>query len=98
MGFNFCGGYGLTETAPVLTVTSPKEKPIVGSVGKPLPGIEVKLSEPDATTGVGEVVARGRNVMAGYWEDEAATNASIRDGWFHTGDLGKFDEQGNLYI
>jgi long-chain acyl-CoA synthetase len=98
LGFNFFEGYGLTETAPVLTVTSPKDNPIVGSVGKPLPGIEVKISEADAATGVGEVIARGRNVMAGYWEDEAATGASIRDGWFHTGDLGKFDDKGNLYI
>ncbi|HVZ75553.1 MAG TPA: AMP-binding protein [Polyangia bacterium] len=98
LGFNFFEGYGLTETAPVLTVTSPKDKPIVGSVGKPLPGIEVKVSEPDPVTGVGEVVARGRNVMAGYWEDESATSQAIRDGWFHTGDLGRIDEKGNLYI
>jgi long-chain acyl-CoA synthetase len=98
LGFNFFEGYGLTETAPVLTVTSPKDNPIVGSVGKPLQGIEVKLSEPDAATGVGEIVARGRNVMAGYWEDEGGTAQVIRDGWFHTGDLGRFDEDGNLYI
>jgi long-chain acyl-CoA synthetase len=98
LGFNFFEGYGLTETAPVLTVTSPKDSPIVGSVGKPLQGIEVKIADPDAVTGVGEIVARGRNVMAGYWEDESATNATIRDGWFHTGDLGRFDDDGNLYI
>ena len=98
MGFNFFEGYGLTETAPVLSVTSPKEKPIAGSVGRPLPGIEVKIAEPDATTGVGEVIARGRNVMAGYWENEGATAEAIRDGWFHTGDLGRFDEKGNLYL
>jgi long-chain acyl-CoA synthetase len=98
LGFNFFEGYGLTETAPVLTVTSPKDNPIVGSVGKPLPGIEVKVSEPDGATGVGEVIARGRNVMAGYWEDESATTQVLRDGWFHTGDLGRFDEAGNLYI
>jgi long-chain acyl-CoA synthetase len=98
LGFNFFEGYGLTETAPVLTVTTPKGTPIVGSVGKPLPGIEVKISEADAATGVGEVIARGRNVMAGYWEDAAATAAAVKDGWFHTGDLGRFDEEGNLYI
>ncbi len=69
MGFNFFEGYGLTETAPVLTVTSPKEKPIAGSVGRPLPGVEVKIADPDPITGVGEVIARGRNVMAGYWEN-----------------------------
>src|SRR5262249_13781922 len=49
-------------------------------------------------TGVGEVVARGRNVMAGYWENEVATADAIRDGWFHTGDLGRFDDKGNLYL
>jgi long-chain acyl-CoA synthetase len=98
MGFNFFEGYGLTETAPVLSVTSPKEKPIAGSVGRPLPGIEVKIAEPDGATGVGEVIARGRNVMAGYWENESATAEAIRDGWFHTGDLGRFDEKGNLYL
>ena len=49
-------------------------------------------------SGVGEVIARGRNVMAGYWENETATAAAIRDGWFHTGDLGRFDENGNLYL
>ena len=98
MGFNFFEGYGLTETAPVLTVTSPKEKPIAGSVGRPLPGIEVKIAEADGASGVGEVIARGRNVMAGYWENETATADAIRDGWFHTGDLGRFDEKGNLYL
>jgi long-chain acyl-CoA synthetase len=98
MGFNFFEGYGLTETAPVLSVTSPKEKPIAGSVGQPLPGIEVKIAEPDAATGVGEVIARGRNVMAGYWENPEATAAAIKDGWFHTGDLGRFDEDGNLFL
>lgn len=97
MGFDFFEGYGLTETAPVLTVTTPKKKPIPGSVGQPLPGIEVRIDNPDSS-GVGEVVARGRNVMLGYWDDEQATAESIREGWFHTGDLGRFDEDGNLYI
>ena len=98
MGFNFFEGYGLTETAPVLSVTSPKEKPIAGSVGQPLPGIEVKIAEPDPVTGIGEVIARGRNVMTGYWEDPEATGTAIRDGWFYTGDLGRFDEKGNLFL
>jgi long-chain acyl-CoA synthetase len=97
MGFNFYEGYGLTETAPVLSVTSASGKPLPGSVGKPLPGVEVKIDGPDAS-GVGEVVARGRNLMLGYWQDEEATKEAIRDGWFHTGDLGRFDEEGNLYI
>ncbi len=97
MGFSFFEGYGLTETAPVLTVTSPKEKPLPGSVGRSLPGLEVKIASPDGS-GVGEVIARGRNVMAGYWEDEEATAATIKDGWFHTGDLGRIDDKGNLYL
>ncbi len=97
MGFNFYEGYGLTETAPVLSVTAASGPPLPGSVGKPLPGVEVKIDNPDAG-GVGEVIARGRNLMLGYWQDEEATKAAIRDGWFHTGDLGRFDEDGNLYI
>jgi long-chain acyl-CoA synthetase len=97
MGFDFFEGYGLTETSPVLTVTSPKKKALPGSVGQPLPGVEVKIHEPDGA-GVGEVIARGRNVMAGYWEDEVSTGAAIQEGWFHTGDLGRFDETGNLYL
>src|SRR6185503_15053491 len=98
MGFSFFEGYGLTETAPVLTVTSPKDKPLAGSVGQPLPGIEVKIADPDENTGVGEVIARGRNVMAGYWENPEATADAIKDGWFHTGDLGRFDADGNLFL
>jgi long-chain acyl-CoA synthetase len=97
MGFDFFEGYGLTETSPVLAVSTPKEKPIAGSVGQPLAGVEVKIDNPD-DSGVGEVIARGKNVMAGYWQDEEATASAIRDGWFHTGDLGRFDEKGNLYI
>lgn len=97
MGFDFFEGYGLTETAPVLAVTTPKNKPIIGSVGQPLTGIEIKIDSPDAS-GVGEVLARGRNVMAGYWENPEATAHAIRDGWFYTGDLGRFDEDGNLFI
>jgi long-chain acyl-CoA synthetase len=97
MGFDFFEGYGLTETSPVLAVSTPKERPIAGSVGQPLAGVEVKIDSPD-DSGMGEVIARGKNVMAGYWEDEEATSHAIRDGWFHTGDLGRFDEDGNLYI
>jgi long-chain acyl-CoA synthetase len=97
MGFNFYEGYGLTETAPVLTVTPPDSQPVPGSVGKPLPGVDVKIDSPDGT-GVGEVLARGRNLMLGYWRDEEATSNAIRDGWFHTGDLGRFDADGNLFI
>ena len=97
MGFDFFEGYGLTETSPVLSVSTPKQRPIAGSVGQPLAGVEVKIHNPD-DAGMGEVIARGKNVMAGYWQDTEATAGAIRDGWFHTGDLGRFDEDGNLYI
>ena len=68
-----------------------------GTVGKPLPGVEVRISEPDAT-GVGEVIARGPNVMLGYYEDEAATRKTLVERWLYTGDLGRVDDDGNLYL
>jgi long-chain acyl-CoA synthetase len=70
---------------------------VAGSVGQPLPGVEVKIHEPDRR-GVGEVIARGPNVMAGYFGNEKATEEALRDGWLFTGDLGRLDEEGNLYI
>jgi long-chain acyl-CoA synthetase len=98
MGFNIYEGYGLTEAAPVLTVSSPADGAMVaGSVGKALPGIELRIHEPDEA-GVGEVIAKGPNVMAGYFGDKEATAAAIREGWLHTGDLGRLDEAGNLYL
>jgi len=97
LGFNLYEGYGMTESAPVLTVTRPGDKVIPGSVGRPLPGIDVRIDKPDAN-GIGEVIAKGPNVMAGYFENAEATSQTIIDGWLHTGDLGRFDEEGNLYI
>ncbi len=97
LGFNLYEGYGMTESSPVLTVTRPGEKMIPGSVGRPLPGIDVRIDNPDAT-GVGEIIAKGPNVMAGYFENPEATSQTIINGWLHTGDLGKFDADGNLYI
>ncbi len=97
LGFNLNEGYGLTEAAPVLTVTRPDGKVVAGSVGQPLPGVEIKIHEPDRK-GVGEVLARGPNVMAGYFQNEKATDEALRDGWLFTGDLGRLDEEGNLYI
>jgi long-chain acyl-CoA synthetase len=97
LGFNLYEGYGMTESAPVLTVTRPGDKVIPGSVGRPLPGIDVKIDQPDAN-GIGEVIAKGPNVMAGYFENPEATAQTIQNGWLHTGDLGKIDEDGNLYI
>ena len=97
LGFNLYEGYGMTESSPVLTVTRPGDKAIPGSVGRPLPGIDVKIDSPDAR-GVGEVIAKGPNVMIGYFENPEATAQTIVNGWLHTGDLGRIDDDGNLYI
>ncbi|HZH35189.1 MAG TPA: 1-acyl-sn-glycerol-3-phosphate acyltransferase, partial [Pyrinomonadaceae bacterium] len=97
LGFTILEGYGLTESSPVLTVSRPGSKMIRGSVGKPLPGVEIKINEPDEN-GVGEVLARGQNVMLGYYNNEEATKEVLQDRWLFTGDLGKLDEDGNLYI
>ncbi len=98
LGLHLAEGYGLTEAAPVLTVApaGPGAKP--GHVGKPIPGVEIKIAAPDAS-GVGEVLARGPNVMLGYADDEESTRRSIdADGWLHTGDIGKLDRKGQLVI
>ncbi len=97
LGFTVLEGYGLTESSPVLTVARPGNKLLRGSVGKPLPGVEVKIESPD-DNGVGEVFARGQNVMVGYYNNEKATDAVLNDRWLKTGDLGRLDEDGNLFI
>jgi len=70
---------------------------LTGTVGKPLPGVEVRIADPDAS-GVGEVIARGPNVMLGYYQDESATRKTLVDRWLYTGDLGRVDDDGNLYL
>jgi long-chain acyl-CoA synthetase len=97
LGFTVLEGYGLTESSPVLTVARPGNKLLRGSVGKPLPGVEVKIDSPDEN-GVGEVLARGQNVMVGYFNNDEATEAVLHDRWLKTGDLGKLDDDGNLFI
>ncbi|HEV8551449.1 MAG TPA: AMP-binding protein, partial [Polyangiaceae bacterium] len=98
LGLHLAEGYGLTEAAPVLTVAEAGPKSRSGHVGKPIPGVELRIQAPNAE-GVGEVLARGPNVMLGYTDDEEATRQSIdADGWLHTGDLGKLDRRGNLVI
>ncbi|HEY2866011.1 MAG TPA: AMP-binding protein, partial [Pyrinomonadaceae bacterium] len=97
LGFTVLEGYGLTESSPVLTVARPGNKLLRGSVGKPLPGVEVRIDNPD-NNGVGEVVARGQNVMLGYYKNDDATDAALQDRWLRTGDLGRIDDDGNLYI
>ena len=97
LGFTILEGYGLTEAAPVLTVTRPENRMLTGSVGRPLPGVEIKIVEPDLS-GVGEVIARGPNVMVGYYEDDQATRDALVERWLYTGDLGRIDDSGNLYL
>jgi len=97
LGFDLSEGYGLTEAAPVLTVATASNKKPSGTVGKALPGIELKIAHPDAD-GIGEVLARGPNVMAGYFEDRDSTDAILADGWLHTGDLGRLDPEGRLFL
>jgi long-chain acyl-CoA synthetase len=96
LGFTILQGYGLTETAPILALNRLR-KFRDEAAGLPLPTVEVRIFEPDAE-GRGEIVARGATVMLGYYKDDAATRAVIRDGWFHTGDLGYFDADGFLRI
>jgi len=97
LGFTILEGYGLTEASPVLTVTRPENRMLIGTVGKALPGVEVRIADADPS-GVGEVVARGPNVMLGYYEDEASTRKTLVERWLYTGDLGRLDEDGNLYL
>jgi long-chain acyl-CoA synthetase len=97
LGFTILEGYGLTEASPVLTVTRPENRMLTGSVGRPLPGVEVKIADPDSS-GVGEVIARGPNVMLGYYADESATRDALVERWLYTGDLGKLDDDGNLFL
>lgn len=89
-------GYGLTETSPVLSV-SPLEKPKVKSVGVAIPDVDLAIDEPNEN-GIGEIIARGPNIMLGYYKDKAATDEVIKEGWLHTGDLGYMDKEGYVYI
>ncbi|MFO0679127.1 MAG: AMP-binding protein [Polyangiaceae bacterium] len=97
LGLHLTEGYGLTEAAPVLTVSNPSPKSKAGQVGKAIPGVTVKIQDPD-DRGVGEIVAKGPNVMAGYTGSDATEGVVDADGWLHTGDLGKFDKAGRLQI
>jgi long-chain acyl-CoA synthetase len=97
LGIGMIEGYGLTETSPVLTFSTPFNDKI-GSVGPAIPGVELRIEEPNEN-GIGEIVARGPNIMKGYYKNpEATRKVIVPDGWFHTGDLGYLDEDGWLYI
>jgi long-chain acyl-CoA synthetase len=98
LGLPLAEGYGLTEAAPVLTVARASLKSKPGHVGKAVPGVEIKIGSPDER-GVGEVLARGANVMVGYAGNAEATAQAIdEEGWLHTGDLGKLDARKQLII
>lgn len=101
IGYNNLGiatvqGYGLTETSPVIsTETDKRKRP--GSIGFPLPNLEVKIENPNEQ-GVGEITVKGPSVMLGYYQNEEETKKVLKDGWFSTGDLGYFDKDGFLYV
>ncbi len=95
-------GYGLSETSPVASFNHPDRERKVGSIGTPIRGVEMRVvgeEGQDLPAGeVGEIVIRGHNVMKGYWRKPEATASVMRDGWFHSGDLAKVDEDGYFFI
>ena len=95
-GIHMVQGYGLTETSPVIAAENDKYAKY-GSVGIPMKHTEVKIVDKDEK-GIGEITVKGPNVMLGYYENEEATKEVLKDGWFHTGDLGYLDKDGFLFI
>ncbi len=97
LGFSMYQGYGLTESSPVIAAEDDKYRRL-GSIGKALPSLEVKIIEPNEE-GIGELVAKGPSIMLGYYKNEQATKETIdTQGWLHTGDLAKIDKDGYLFI
>jgi len=101
LGIDILQAYGLTETSAAAFATSSDDN-VIGSVGKPLEGVEGKIIDPqpheDGGQAVGEIAIRGAIVMKGYWNRPDATTSVLSDGWLYTGDLGYFDASGNLFI
>lgn len=98
LGWQIAGGFGLTETAPILTFIAPGSRHI-DTAGKPLPGVRLRTADPDPESGQGEIQAQGPNVFAGYLHlPHKTAEAFTDDGWFRTGDLGYFDKEGCLHL
>lgn len=100
IGFPYLIGYGLTETAPLLAGGPLGEKTLrVGAIGKTFPGVTLRIDNPEGKLGIGEICAKGPNVMKGYYKNPRLTSEVFdKDGWFHTGDLGHFDRWDNLVV
>jgi len=101
-GVEIMEGYGLTESAPTISSNGNADVTRPGTVGKPLDGIEVRIVDDEGrdvpAAEVGELLARGDNIFVGYWNNPEATREAIRDGWFHTGDMARMDEDGYITI
>ncbi len=104
-GVTILEGYGLSETSPVASFSPHGEEPRVGSIGRAIPGVEMKLLQADSweevewsPDAIGEIAIKGHNIMKGYYNRPEATDEVIRDGWFRSGDLGRRDEDGWYYI
>jgi long-chain acyl-CoA synthetase len=95
-GFNFIQGYGLTETSPILSLNR-LDQFKDDAAGLPLPGVELRIDSPDSD-GIGEVFAKGANVMLGYYKNKKLTDDAFENGWFKTGDIGFIDKDGFLHI
>lgn len=90
-------GYGLTESAPIGAL-NPETAPVNESAGRPLPETKARIEDPDPETGIGEICLFGENIMLGYYNNPEATAEVLKDGWYYTGDLGRIDEKGYIYI
>jgi long-chain acyl-CoA synthetase len=101
-GCRIIEGYGLSETSPVAASNRGGSGRRPGSIGRPVKGVEMRVVDDNGREmprgEIGEIVVRGPNVMKGYWNNPSATAAAIRDGWFHTGDLGRIDEDGFFFL
>jgi long-chain acyl-CoA synthetase len=101
-GIKICEGYGLSETSNILTANPEIQKP--GSVGIPWPDVDVRIVDPETGTQDmppgerGEIIAKGPQIMAGYWNNPEETEKTLRNGWLYTGDIGYMDEDGYLFI